>query len=83
MAQQLYALMKTKRMFIKSQAIDHEIVAMKAEMVQLKWKLVLTKTVEQAGTEKTGEGTKKHCQKKDKAQKRVPTRAGGHLTKQI
>ena len=32
-SQQRYALMKTKGTFMKSQAIDHEIVAMKAEMV--------------------------------------------------
>ena len=47
---------------MKSQAIDHEIVAMKADMVQLKGKLALSKNVEQAGTEKTGEGIKKQRQ---------------------
>ena len=52
---------------MKSQAMDHKIVAMKAKMVQLKGKLALTKNVEQAGTEKTGEGTNKQRQKKDAA----------------
>ena len=66
-AQQRFALMKTKVTFIKSQAIDHEIVAMKADMGQLKGNLVLSKNVEQAGTEKTGEGTNKQSQKKDAA----------------
>ena len=51
-AQQRYSLMKTKGTFMKSQEIDHEIVAMKAKMVQLKGKLELSKNVEQAGTEK-------------------------------
>ncbi len=57
MAQQRFALMKTKGMFMKSQAIDHKIVAMKAKMVQLKGKLMLSKNVEQAGTKKMGKGT--------------------------
>ncbi len=52
-AQLLYRLMKTKGTFMKSHTIDHEILAMKAEMVQLKGKLVLSKNVEQAGTEKS------------------------------
>ena len=68
---------------MKSQAMKHEIVAMRAEMVQLKGKLVLTKNVEQAGTEKTGEGTNKQCQKKDEAWKKVPPKAGKPLTKRI
>ena len=70
---------------MKSQAIDHEIVAMnmKAEMVQLKGKLALSKNVEQADTEKKGEGTKKQYQKKDEALKKVPPQAGKPLTKQI
>ena len=67
MAQQQYALMKTKGTFMKSQVIEHEIVAMRAEMVQLKGKLALYKNVEQAGTEKTGEGTNKQRQKRDAA----------------
>jgi len=53
-AQQRFALMKTKGTFMKSQVIKHEIVAMRAEMVQLKGKLALSKNVEQAGTKKTG-----------------------------
>ena len=44
-AQQQFSLMKTKGTFMKSQAIDHEIVAMKAEMVQLIETLVLSKNV--------------------------------------
>ena len=35
-AQQKYAPMKTNGTFMKSQAIEHKIVAMQAEMVQLK-----------------------------------------------
>jgi hypothetical protein len=75
--------MKTKGTFMRSQAIDHKIVAMKAEMVQLKGKLTSSKNVETAGTEKTGEGTKKQRQKKDKAWKKVPPQAGRPVTKQI
>jgi hypothetical protein len=41
-AQQRFTLMKKKGTFMKSQGIDHKIVAMKAEMVQLKGKLVLS-----------------------------------------
>jgi hypothetical protein len=82
-AQKRYTLMKTKGTFMKSQAIDHEIVAMKAEMVDLKGKLALSKNVEQAGTDKKGDGTKKQRQKKDEAWKRVPPQAGEPLTKQI
>ena len=52
-------------------------------MVQLKGKLALSKDVEQAGTEKKGERTKKQYQKKDEAWKRVPPQAGEPLTKQI
>ena len=66
MVQQRYALMKTKVTFMKSQTIDHEIVAMKAEMLQLKGKLALSNTVDQAGTEKTGEGTKKQCKRRSR-----------------
>ena len=82
-AQQWFSLMKTKGTSMKSQAIDHEIVSMKAEMVQLKGRLALSKNVEQAGTEKTGEGTNKQCQKKDAAWKKVPPQAGKPLTKWI
>jgi hypothetical protein len=82
-AQQRYRLMKTKGIFMKSHAIDHEIVAMKTEMVQLKGKLALSKDVEQAGTEKNGERTEKQYQKKDKAWMKVPPQAGEPLTKQI
>ena len=64
-AQQRFALMKAKGTFMKTQTIDHKIMAMKAEMVQLKGKLALSKNVEQAGTEKKGEGTKRQYQKKD------------------
>ena len=65
MAQHQFTLMNTKGTFMKYQVIEHEIVAMRAEMVQLKGKLALSKIVEQAGTEKTGEGTNKQCQKRD------------------
>jgi hypothetical protein len=83
-AQQQFALMKTKGAFMKSQqAIDHKIVAMKAEMVQLKGKLELSKNVEQADTEKTGEGTNKQRQKKDAAWKKFPPQSGKPLTKRI
>jgi len=75
--------MKTKGTFMKSQAMDHKIVAMKAEKVQLKGKLAFSKNVEQAGTKKKGEGTNKQCQKKDKAWKKVPPQAGEPLTKWI
>ena len=51
--------MKTKGTFMKFQAIDNKIAAMKAKMVQVKGKLALSKNLEQAGTEKTGEGTNK------------------------
>ena len=75
--------MKAKGTFMKSQTIDHEIVAMKANMVQLKGKLALSKNVKQVGTEKTGEGTNKQLQKKDAAWKKVPPKAGEPLTKRI
>ena len=83
MAQQWFALMKTKGTFMKSQANDHNIVSMKSELVQLKGKLALSKNVEQAGTKKTGEGTNKQRQKKDAAWKKVPPKAGKPLTKRI
>jgi hypothetical protein len=82
-AQQQYALMKTKGIFMKSQAIEYEIVAMQAKMVQLKGKLVLSKNVEQVGTKRTGEGTNKQCQKQDEVWKKVPPKAGKLLTKKI
>jgi hypothetical protein len=75
--------MKTKGTFMKSHTMDHEIVAMKAEMVHLKGKLALSKDVEQAGTEKKGEHNKKQYQRRDEAWKRVPPQAGEPLTKQI
>ena len=83
MAQQRYALMKTKGTFMKSHVIEHEIVAMQAKMVQLKGKLALSKNVEQAGTKKTGEGTNKQRQKRDEAWKKVPPKAGKPSTKKI
>ncbi len=82
-AQQQFSLMKTKGTFMKSQVVEHEIVAMRPEMVQLKGKLALSKNVELAGTEKTGEGTKKQRQKRDEAWKKVPPKAGKPLTKRI
>ena len=68
---------------MKSQVIDHKIVAMKADLVQLKGKLALSKNVEQAGIKKTGEGTNKQRQQKDAAWKKVPPKAGKPLTKRI
>ena len=68
---------------MKSQAIDHKTVAMKAKLVKLKGKLALSKNVKQAGTKKTGEGTNKQRQKKDAAWKNVPPQAGEPLLKQI
>ncbi len=82
-AQQRYALLKTKGTFMKSQTIDHEIVAMRAEMVDLKGKLALSKNVEQAGTDKKGDDTKKKKQKKDEEWKRIPPKAGEPVIKQI
>ena len=82
-AQQKYALMKTKGTFMKSQAIDHEIVAMRAEMVRLKGSLALSPKVEQVGTEKTGAGTNKQRQKQDEAWKKVPPKEGEPQTKKI
>ena len=83
MAQQQFAIMKTKRMFMKFQVIEHDIVTMRAKMVQLKAKLALSKNVEQAGTKKTGEGTNKQRQKRDVAWKKVPPKAVEPLTKKI
>jgi hypothetical protein len=83
MAQQHFTLMKTKGTFMKSQVIEHEIVAMRAKMVQLKGKLALSKNVEQAGTENTGEGTNKQRQKRDAARKKVPPKSNEPTTKKI
>ncbi len=68
---------------MKYQAIDHIILAMKANMVQLKGKLALSKNIEQMSTKKTGEGTNKQRQKKDAAWKKVPTQEGKPTTKRI
>ena len=57
---------------MKSQSINHEIVAKRATMVQLKGNLAFYKNVEHAGTEKTGEVAKKQRQNKGKAWKKVP-----------
>ena len=78
MAQQRYALMKTQGTFMKSQSIDHDIVAMKAKMGQLKGKLALSKNLEQAGTGKTGEGTNKQHQKKSNHGRRCLPRQANH-----
>ena len=75
--------MKTKGTFMKSQVIEHEIVAMIAKMMQLKGKLALSKNVEQAGTNKTGEGTNKQHQKRDATWKKVPPKANEPTTKKI
>ena len=74
-AQKQYALMKTRGTFIKSQTMEHEVVAMRAEIGQLKGKLTLLKNVEQAGDEKTGGGTNKQCQKRDVAWKKIPPKS--------
>ena len=68
---------------MKSQVIEHEIAAMRAEMVQLKGKLVLSRNVEQAGTENTGEGIDKQRQKWDAAWKKVPPNSNKPTTKKI
>ena len=68
---------------MKSQAIDHKILAMKAKLVQLRENLALSKNVKQAGTKKTGEGTNKQHQKKDVEWKKVPPKAGEPLIKRI
>ena len=68
---------------MKSQVIEHEIVVMRAEMVQLKGKLALSKNVEQAGTGKTAEGTNKQRQKRDATWKKVPPKANEPTTKKI
>ena len=74
---------KTKGTLMKSQVIEHEIVAMKAKMVQLKGKLALSKNVEQAGIDKNREGTNKQRQKRDAAWKKVPPKSNEHTTKKI
>ncbi len=58
---------------MKSHTINHEIVAMQAKMVHLKGKLALSKDVEQAGTEKKGERTKKQYQKEGRGMKESST----------
>ena len=83
MAQQQFALIKTKMTFMESQVIEHEIVAMRAKMVQLKGKLALSKNVEQAGTKNTGDGTNKQRQKRDAAWKKVPPKSNEPTTKKI
>jgi hypothetical protein len=70
--------MKTKGTFIKSQEIDHEIVAMKVEMMQLKGKLALSKDVKQASTEKKGEGTKSSTKRGTKDGRRCLPRQANH-----
>jgi hypothetical protein len=56
---------------------------MRAEMVDLKGKLALSKNVEQAGTDKKGDDTKKKKQKKDEEWKKIPPKAGEPVTKHI
>jgi hypothetical protein len=82
-AQQRYALMNTRRTFMKSQTREHEVVAMRAEIGQLKGKLALSKNMEQAGNEKTGGGTNKQRQKRDEAWKKVPPKLDEPTTKKI
>lgn len=82
-AQQKYSLMKTKGTFLKSQTVDAEIVAMRAEVNKLRGDLALSRNVEQAATPTTGEGTKKQRQKQDEAWKKVPPTAGEPATKMI
>jgi hypothetical protein len=77
-AQQRYALMKTKGTFMKSQTIDHEIVAMRAEMVDLKGKLALSKDVEQAGTEKREMAPRKRNKRRTKHGKGFLPRQANH-----
>ena len=68
---------------MKSKVIEHEIVAMRAEMVQLKGKLAWSKNLEQAGSDKTGEGTNKQRQKRDATWKKVPPKENEPTTKKI
>jgi len=75
--------MKTRGTFMKSQTTKHEILAMRAEIGQLKGKLVLSKDMEQAGNEKTGGGTNKQRQKRDEAWKKVPPKSDKPTTKKI
>ena len=82
-AQQQYALMKTKGMFMKSQAMEHEIVAMRAQLEQLKGKFALSNNVKQVGTEKPERDTNKQYHKQNEAWKKVPPKAGKPLTKKI
>ena len=82
-AQHQYVLMKTKGTFMKSQAMEHEIVARQAKLGQLKGKLALSKNVEQVDTEKPEGGTNKQRQKQNETWKKVPPKAGKPLTKKI
>jgi hypothetical protein len=75
--------MKTKGNFMKSQTMEHEIVAMQAKIGQFKGKLSLPRNVEQGGTEKTGDSTNKQRQKRDKAWKKVPPKSDKPMTKKI
>ena len=68
---------------MKSQTTEHEIVAMWAEIGQLKGKLAQSKNVEQAGNEKTGGGTNKQRQKRYEAWKKVPPKSDKPTTKKI
>jgi uncharacterized protein YacL (UPF0231 family) len=66
--------MQARGTFMRSQTMEHEVVAMWAEIGQLKGKLTLSKNVEQAGNEKTGGGTNKQRQKRDEAWKKIPSK---------
>ena len=83
MAQKKYVLMKTKGTFMKTQAVEHKIVAMGADMLQLKEKLALSPKVEEVDTKNTGGGTNKQCQKRDETWKKVPPKAGKPSTKKV
>ena len=75
--------MKTRGTFMKSQTMEHEVVAMQAEIGQLRGKLTLSNNVEQAGDEKTGGGTNNQRQKRDEAWKNIPPKSDEPITKKI
>jgi hypothetical protein len=94
-AQQKYLLMKTKGTFAKSLPLEQEIVAMRAELTQVKGQLTLGDSVRRAATglatpvattPAAGEQDKfsnKQRQKRDEAWKKVPPASGEPTTKKV
>ena len=74
-ARQRYAFMKTRGTFMKSQAVEQEIVAMRAEIGKLEGKLTLSKNLEQVRNKKTRGSTNKQLQKRDEAWKKFPPKS--------